>query len=166
MPRPRASGGTPLPAAEPLHRHALHLLRAVATEDAATGLSAARLSALSVLVFGGPSTPGALANAERVSAPTMSRLVDGLVAEGWVRRDAVPGDARATRLSATAKARALLLRAREARLTRLSAALQTLGAADRQAIEAALPALGRLTAALASRRPADDSPRVGRRRAP
>ena len=47
--------------ADRLHSAAIHLLRRLRREDAATGLSAPRLSALSVVVFGGPLTLGELA---------------------------------------------------------------------------------------------------------
>ncbi len=151
------------PVAEPLHRHALRLLRLLKREDAATGVSAARLSALSVLVFGGPCSLGALAAAEHVSAPTMSRLVQELEGEGWLRRRADPDDARATRLEATSASVRLLERGRARRLSALSAGLSALSAADRHSVELALPALDRLVAILAAS-PGAPVPRTGRRR--
>ena len=42
--------------ADRLHSAAIHLLRRLRREDATSGLSAPRLSALSVIVFGGPLT--------------------------------------------------------------------------------------------------------------
>ncbi len=137
------------PVAEPLHRGALRLLRLLRREDAATGVGAARLSALSVLVFGGPCSLGALAAAEQVSAPTMSRLVAELEREGWLKRRADPADARATRLEATAAAKRLLERGRANRLDALSGALRTLSSADRAALPAATAPLDRLVRALA-----------------
>ena len=56
-----------------LHSAALHLLRQVATVDATSGLSPARLSALSVIIYGGPLTMTELARAERVSPATIRR---------------------------------------------------------------------------------------------
>jgi len=154
MPRRTASPATaaasrPDPTAEPLHRGALRLLRLLRREDAATGVGAARLSALSVLVFGGPCSLGALAAAEQVSAPTMSRLVAELEREGWLRRRADPADARATRLEATAAAKRLLERGRASRLDALSGALRTLSAEDRAALAVATGPLDRLVRALA-----------------
>ena len=81
--RCQASNSTEV--ADRLHSAAIHLLRRIRKVDEASGLSAARLSALSVLVFGGATTVGALARAEQVSAPTMSRLVSGLERDGFVR---------------------------------------------------------------------------------
>jgi DNA-binding MarR family transcriptional regulator len=105
--------------ADRLHSASIHLLRRLRKVDEASGLSAARLSALSVLVFGGPTTVGALARAEQVSAPTMSRLVSGLERDGFVVREADEGDARAVRVRATPKGRRVLFRGRERRVAEL-----------------------------------------------
>jgi DNA-binding MarR family transcriptional regulator len=139
------------PLAEPLHRGALRLLRLLRREDRASGVSAARLSALSVLVFGGPSTLGALADAEQVSAPTMTRLVQELERGGWVRREADPADARSARIEATPAATRLLRRARARRLGALTRALRTLAPGDRSALAAAVPPLLEVVHALATR---------------
>ena len=69
-----------------IHAAALHLLRRLAQEDRATGVSAPRLSALSVLVFGGPRTIGSLAAVEGVTPPTMTRLIAAMVSDGLVER--------------------------------------------------------------------------------
>jgi hypothetical protein len=53
--------------ADQLHSAAIHLLRRVRRADVESGISPARLSVLSVLVFGGPQTLGTLARAEQVS---------------------------------------------------------------------------------------------------
>jgi DNA-binding MarR family transcriptional regulator len=105
--------------ADRLHSASIHLLRRLRKVDEASGLSAARLSALSVLVFGGPTAVGALARAEQVSAPTMSRLVSGLERDGFVVREADEGDARAVRVRATPKGRRVLVRGRERRVAEL-----------------------------------------------
>jgi len=68
--------------ADRLHSAAIHLLRRVRKQDVATGEGPARLSALSVLVFGGQKTLSELAAAEQVKPPTMSRIVAGLARNG------------------------------------------------------------------------------------
>ena len=164
MPRKSATPApAPDPVAEPLHRHALHLLRLVRREDAASGLSAARLSALSVLVFGGPATLGELATAEHVSAPTMTRIAQELEREGWARRRTDADDARVARLEATAAAVRLLHAGRDRRLCALSRGLSELDTRERNAIERALPALARVVAALRCEAPPSGQ-RTGRRR--
>src|SRR5713101_6430910 len=94
--------------ADRLHSAAIHLLRRVRKQDAATGEGPARLSALSVLVFGGPMTLGQLAAAEQVKPPTMSRIVTGLERSGLARIDADARDARRIRVSVTPKGERLL----------------------------------------------------------
>lgn len=113
-------------AADRFHSAAIHALRHVAREDPASGLSAARLSALSVLVFGGPKTLGELAAAEQVRPPTMTRIVTGLEEAGLVRRAADPRDGRIARVRATPKGRRVLQRARERRIARLAERLSQL----------------------------------------
>jgi DNA-binding MarR family transcriptional regulator len=117
--------------ADRLHSAAIHLLRWLRREDAPSGLSAPRLSALSVVVMGGPLTLGALAAAEQVRPPTMSRLVDALEAEGLVVREPDPDDGRATRVRATPRGARLLAQGRARRVRRLAAALDALPPADR-----------------------------------
>jgi len=113
-------------AADKLHSASIHVLRRVAREDPASGLSAARLSALSVLVFGGPRTLGELAAAEQVRPPTITSIVRGLEEEGLVRRDADPNDGRVARVRATAKGERILQRARQRRIASLADRLDSL----------------------------------------
>lgn len=114
--------------ADRLHSAAIHLLRRIRKVDEASGLTAARLSALSVLVFGGPATLGELARAEQVAPPTMSRLVHGLERDGLVVLGPHESDARSVRIRATAKGRRILVRGRERRVAELVALLE--GVAD------------------------------------
>src|SRR5213595_2070308 len=107
-------------AADRFHSAAIHALRHVRREDPATGLSAARLSALSVLVYGGPRTLGELAAAEQVRPATMTRIAQSLVEEGYARRKRDPADGRVVRLSATAKGRRVMQEGRDRRVTNLA----------------------------------------------
>lgn len=104
-------------AVDRMHSAAIHLLRRVREADAsAMGISPARASALSVLVFGGARSLTELAAAEQVTSATMSKLVTAMEAEGLVRRYPDLNDARSIRLEATAKARRILERGRSRRL--------------------------------------------------
>jgi DNA-binding MarR family transcriptional regulator len=76
-------------------------------------LPAASTRLLSMLDELGPSTVGALAQADRCSQPTMTGLVNGLVAKGWVERSSHPDDARRTLVSATADGRRALSAVRD-----------------------------------------------------
>lgn len=113
-----------------LHSAAIHLLRRVRREDRASGLSAARLSALSVLVFGGPRTIGELAEAEQVRPPTMTRLVAGLEEDGYVARVSDPSDARVVRVEPTDAGRRVLEDGRLRRVRRMTELLGGLSEAD------------------------------------
>lgn len=130
--------------ADRLHTAAIHLLRRLRREDDAAGLSAPRLSALSVVVFGGPITIGALAAAEQVRAPTMSRLVAALEVQGLVRRVSDRTDHRIVRLEATARGRALLQAGRRRRVGVLTGDIRELSAAERRALTTAIPLFERL----------------------
>ncbi|HEX6596803.1 MAG TPA: MarR family transcriptional regulator [Acidimicrobiales bacterium] len=106
--------------ADRLHSAAIHVLRLVRREDAATGLSAARLSALSVLVFGGDRTVGQLAAAEQVRSPTMSGLVAEMEREGLVERRPSAADGRSVVVSATQEGRRVLHEGRRRRVAALA----------------------------------------------
>jgi DNA-binding MarR family transcriptional regulator len=119
-------------AADRLHSAAIRLLRAVRVEDRASGLSGPRLSALSVIVFGGPLPMSALAAAEQVQPPTMTRLVHDLERDGLVERVQDTADRRVLQVRATSRGRALLQEGRRRRVARLATALSALPAADRK----------------------------------
>ena len=112
--------------ADRLHSAAIHLLRRVRKEDVSTGEGPARLSALSVLVFGGPKTLGELAAAEQVKPPTMSRVVAGLERTGLIEISPDAADARRLHIRASAKGTRLLQGARQRRIASLAAELQRL----------------------------------------
>ncbi len=141
-----SSPATPEAVADRLHSAAIHLLRQLRREDEAAGLSAARLSALSVVVFAGPLSVGALARAEQVRSPTMSRIVAGLEADGLVRRQASTRDARAVVISATAKGTRILHKGRERRVANLGRRLGELEADDLELLAAAAEVLERVVA--------------------
>ncbi len=124
-----------------LHSVAIALLRDARREDARLGLTSARLSALSVLAFGGNATLGELAAAEQVSLPTMTRIAAALVAGGLAQRIIDPADRRYVRLQITAKGRALMQRGRAQRVARLQARLQSLGGDDLAAFRRVLAIL-------------------------
>jgi DNA-binding MarR family transcriptional regulator len=110
--------------ADMLHGAAIRLLRYVRKEDAASGITGAQLSVLSVLAYGGPQTLGALAAAEQVKPPTMSQQIGALEALGLVARR--PLDRRSAEVSVTPKGRRLLEAGRRRRLARLIRAIDRL----------------------------------------
>lgn len=128
MSRQRGSEET----ARKLHSAALHLMRYVRAQDTALGVPPAQLSALSVVVFGGKQSLTNLAQAEQVRAPTMSRIVDGLVKAGLVRREIDPSDRRSISITSTEKGVKIMHEGRGRREKRL---LELLRGLTREEIE-------------------------------
>ncbi len=120
--------------ADRIHSAAIHLLRRLRAVDRASGLSAPRLSALSVIVFAGPIRVGDLAEAEQVRPPTISRMVNALEDEGLVTRILDPQDSRAQLLQATAKGRRLLQAGKERRVAQLAGELVELPQRERRVL--------------------------------
>ena len=127
-----------------LNSAAIHLLRRLQREDSRLGLSGARLSALSVLVFGGPRTLGQLADAEAVSPPSMTRLVNAMEAEGLVRREKHATDARSIIIHASPKGEEILVRGRQQRVEALAGLLEELPAATIATLDQAAATLEEL----------------------
>jgi DNA-binding MarR family transcriptional regulator len=136
----RLAGGETIETADRLHTAAIHLLRRLRVRDRESGVGPAQLSALSVLVFGGPRSLGELADAEQVRPPTMSRIVAGLERAGLVRRHTTE-DGRRVRLEASAKGVKILQAGRQRRVESLAKALALLS-------EKELQQLGNLTVLL------------------
>jgi DNA-binding MarR family transcriptional regulator len=109
-----------LEVADRLHSAAIHLLRHARKEDVLSKQGPARLSALSVLVFGGPTSLGELAEVEQVKPSTMSLVVVALKRAGLVTSEVDPGDARKISVAATAKGERLLQQARARRIQLLA----------------------------------------------
>lgn len=127
--------------ADRLHSLAIHLLRRIRRGDEAAGLSAPRLSALSVVVYRGPISLTELANAEGVTAPTMTRLVQALVKAGLVEKSTDATDNRVVRLRATDSGRDTLNIARTRRLAALEQLLERLEPDDAAIVEQAVSTL-------------------------
>lgn len=138
------------PAAEPVELAARFanlaavLQRLLARSEPDDGLTRARLSALALLVLGGPRTLGELAASERVRPPTMTRLVHAMEADGLVRREPHPSDGRMVVIRATARGQALLDDGRATRIAPLAEGIATLSPGERILLEDASDLLGRL----------------------
>ena len=126
-----------------LHAASIRLLRMVRREDRLTGISPPRLSALSVLVFAGPMSLAELAAAEEVKAPTMSRIVEGLVADGLATRDTDPANRRRVRIAATEEGRRRLEAGRQQRVRALRERLRRLAESEQRALARGLEVLER-----------------------
>lgn len=136
--------GDPAAVADRLHSAAIHLLRRLRKQDDRSGLSAARLSALSVAVFAGPVTMGQLAAAEQVTAPTMTRLIAAMERDGLVARDRDAVDGRVVWIRATAKGARILYAARDRRVVTLAAELAELRPSELRLLAGAADLIERL----------------------
>jgi DNA-binding MarR family transcriptional regulator len=132
-----------------LHSAAIHLLRKVRAQDRNAGIGPAQLSALSVLVFGGPRSLKELAEAEQVRPPTMSRIVVGLEGAQLVRRKTTD-DKRRMLLTATARGAKILHEGRRRRVEMLVRALQEFSAVELREAAAAAEFMRKLVGRLES----------------
>jgi DNA-binding MarR family transcriptional regulator len=110
-------------------------------QDGVTDLGAGSFSALVSVVDHGPIRLGDLARRESVAKPTLSRIVVGLVDNGYLERQADPLDGRAVLVAASESGRRLVAAALAARAAVLRDRLSQLSAADHDRVVAALPAL-------------------------
>jgi DNA-binding MarR family transcriptional regulator len=120
------------------------LQRHIARADAGAGLTRARLSALTLLVLGGPRTLGELAAAERVRPPTMTRLVHAMEADGLVVRERNPADGRSIIIRASRLGEEQLEQGRARQLAPLADAIAGLGPDQRRQLDDAAGLLGRV----------------------
>jgi DNA-binding MarR family transcriptional regulator len=138
--KPSTPALTATSVADQLHSAASHLLRRLRVRDRESGIGPSQLSALSVLVFGGPRSLGELADAEQVRPPTMSRIVAGLQRARLVRRHATE-DGRRVRLEATPKGVILMWEGRQRRVESLSKAVAELPENNQQQLREAITLL-------------------------
>jgi DNA-binding MarR family transcriptional regulator len=109
-----------------------------------TGLSPSQLSLLTTVEVRGPMTLGALAEHERVSPPTITKVVAKLESMALVRREADAADRRVQRLTITPEGVALLDESRRRKTAWLTGRIRDLGPDERARLAAALDVLDAL----------------------
>ena len=114
-----------------------------ARDPSPDGLSLAQYHLLEPLAAG-PRTNRELAELAGISAPTATRMIDGLETRGFVTRERHPEDGRAVRIALTAEGTKVLLERRAQMLARRRAMLDQLTPSERRA---AAKVLARLAAA-------------------
>ena len=107
-------------------------------------ITPSQLSALAVLVRGGRLTLSQLADQEKVQPPTITRIVDSLLAQGWVSRTPSDEDRRVTWVSATPAGEELVAAIRRRRDAYLAVRLRALSAEDCRVLERAAVLLEQL----------------------
>lgn len=116
----------------------LHLLRRLAREEQVTGIRPARLSALATLATDGPTTLGGLARRERVTPPSMTRMVQALEADGLVERLPSATDGRQVGVRITPAGERLLAQRGQARADAVAGWLRPLEEDQLRVVDAAV----------------------------
>lgn len=113
-------------------------------QEAAGGVTPSQLSALSSIGRLGPLRLGALAEHERVSSPTLTRIVAALEEAGYVVRRPDPADGRCAQVALTGAGERTLEASRHRADAYLADRISELSGEERDTIAVALPALERL----------------------
>src|SRR5262245_44146307 len=135
-----AKPATDVEIAASLRLSATRLARRLRQESDA-GLTPSQLSALAAVQNEGPLTLGALAEHERVSPPTITRVISTLETHGLVARTADPEDRRVSRVATTPAGDALLAELRKRKTAWLTARVAELDADQRDRLRSALDVL-------------------------
>ena len=131
--------------ASQLQSAAIRLAREARKGEESGSIGTSRLSALAALVSAGPLSLAELAAADKVRAPTMSRIVEALVRDGLVTRETVPTNRRSVRIAVTNAGREVLERERRGRTRSLADRLETLGESEQRALQRGIELLERVT---------------------
>lgn len=130
---------------------AIRLTRTLQCLGGEGSLSAAQSGALIVIVHAGRIVARDLARHQRVTAATMSRLLDQLEKKKLILREADAGDNRLWWIRATPAGAALIAREHRARLAPLSQQMRRRSAAERKCLIEAAALMEAMTADLAKR---------------
>lgn len=121
-------------------------VRRIKAERGEAGLSDPQFNVLAILLREGPSSPGRLAEHERIAAPAMTRTVGCLADAGLVRKQEHPTDGRQVVVTLTEQGEAEVTETRRRRDAWLAARLAGLDADERATLSAAADILRRITA--------------------
>ena len=143
---PPAAGAADLALAAELRVTLGRATRRLKAERGDAGLSDPQFNVLAILLREGPTSPGRLAEHERIAAPAMTRTVGCLADRGLVSKQEHPTDGRQVVVSLTAEGEAEVAETRRRRDAWLSARLAGLDTADRAVLAQAAEILRRITA--------------------
>lgn len=137
------------PAAQPSYGHELRLAvqrlsHRMKRERTNTDLSDSQLGVLIHLDLNGPSTPGQLSDAQRITPPAITRVISDLEARGYVTRARSEEDGRSIVVTITDDGRTRLTASRQWYNEWVEAKLATLSDAESAIVRAATPILRRL----------------------
>ena len=121
-------------------------VRRIKAERGEAGLSDPQFNVLAILLREGPTSPGRLAEHERIAAPAMTRTVGCLADAGLVRKQEHPTDGRQVVVSLTESGEAEVAETRRRRDAWLATRLAGLDDDERTTLTAAADILRRITA--------------------
>lgn len=113
-------------------------------QQTAEAFTPTQLSVIGTIHRHGPISLGDLAARERLSPPTISKVVAAIEAEGVIERIPDPEDRRVCRVRVTRSGERWIERSRAARNEWLAERIAALAPAERAALAAAVPVLERL----------------------
>ncbi|HKY47335.1 MAG TPA: MarR family transcriptional regulator [Acidimicrobiia bacterium] len=122
-------------------RLAVARLQRIVRQQAMGGLNLAEGSCLAIIDRHGPLSLSDVASRENLSAPTITKIVTRLEAEGLIERLADPADRRVTLVAVSNDGAGLLERVRSSRTAYLHRKLRELSDEDLNRLLAALPVL-------------------------
>lgn len=123
--------------------------RRIRSRRGAADLPDPQFNVLAILLREGPLSPGALADAEHVQPPSMTRTVNALVELGFVRKSEHPTDGRQVVVSLTEQGEAEVRETRRRRDAWLADQLAVLTADERATLARAAELLRRIAAGAA-----------------
>ena len=115
--------------------------------DDSVGLNSNQLSAMAVLLNSGDLLIGELATAEKMQPPSMTRIVNGLEARGFVARRPHPDDRRQCLVTLSDEGRKILLANRRRRDEWLAIRIAQLAPVERQVLREAIEILEKVNSA-------------------
>jgi DNA-binding MarR family transcriptional regulator len=113
-------------------------------QEADPGLTPSQLAALATVEAHGPLTPSRLAEIERISRPTATRVLRCLLDDGLIARTPDPADGRSALVAIEDRGRALLKRLRSRKNAYLSRRLGDLEPEELETLDRAAAILERL----------------------
>ena len=115
--------------------------------DDSVGLNSNQLSAMAVLLNSGDLLMGELAAAEKMQPPSMTRIVNGLEARGFVARRPHPDDRRQCLVTLSGEGRKILLANRRRRDEWLAIRIAQLAPTEREVLREAIEILEKVNSA-------------------
>jgi DNA-binding MarR family transcriptional regulator len=115
--------------------------------DDSVGLNSNQLSAMAVLLNSGDQLMGELAAAEKMQPPSMTRIVNGLEARGYVARRPQPEDRRQCLVTLSDEGRKILLANRRRRDEWLAIRIAQLAPTEREVLREAIEILEKVNSA-------------------